>query len=429
MREAIGALNARFGCRIFVISLGDRKRSYDGGKVGTWAATLDELARELDIVIVVSSGNRVPRSGNRLEQGITEYPRYLLEDSNRFFEPAGALNVLTVGSLAHGEGVGADMSEYANVRPITREYEPSPFSRVGPGIGGSTKPDVVDVGGTLVFDGAVGRLRPGEELPSAGVLTLHHDYLTRLFTAGSGTSYAAPRVAFSAAQIFARFPSASANLVRALLVGSAEIPDPARERMALLGGDATRAVLGYGLVDLERAAYSDDARVVLYGEDELALDHFAVYRIPIPEPFQREKGERSIRVTLAYDPPVRHTRADYAGVGMSFRLVRGCAPELIFEHYRKRAKEEGRFPELASRFDCNLNPGARAREKGTVQCATATFKRSVEAYGDDYYLVVRCEAGWASAVDRQRFAVVVEISQKAQVQLYERIRQRIRVPV
>lgn len=35
MREAIGTLNARFGCRIFVISLGDRKRRYDGGKVGT----------------------------------------------------------------------------------------------------------------------------------------------------------------------------------------------------------------------------------------------------------------------------------------------------------------------------------------------------------------------------------------------------------
>ncbi|MGO8659129.1 hypothetical protein ACC771_26740, partial [Rhizobium ruizarguesonis] len=73
-----------YGCRIFVIALGDTKRPYDGGNVGTWAATLDELARELDVVIVVSSGNRSPRGGTRLEQAVTQYPAYLLEDANRF---------------------------------------------------------------------------------------------------------------------------------------------------------------------------------------------------------------------------------------------------------------------------------------------------------------------------------------------------------
>jgi hypothetical protein len=216
--------------------------------------------------------------------------------------------------------------------------------------------------------------------------------------------------------------------MRALIVGSAEIPQPAQERLQLLGADATRSICGHGLVDLERAAFSDDARVTLYAEDELALDHFAVYRIPIPEAFQAGNGERRIRVTLAFDPPVRHTRNDYAGVGMSFRLIRGCEPDLIFDHYRKRGQEDGPFPELASRYDCKLTPGPQAREKGTVQSATVTFKRGVEGYGDSYYLVVRCESGWAVHIDRQQFAVVVELLHKAEVQLYERVRQRVRVP-
>ncbi|UFX49437.1 S8 family peptidase (plasmid) [Bradyrhizobium sp. 41S5] len=427
MREAITTLNLRFGCRIFVVALADRRRVFDGGKVGTWAATLDELARELDVVIIVSSGNRSPRGGNRLEQAVTEYPRYLLEDANRFFEPAGALNVITVGALAHGEGLDPDRAEDVGVRPITLLHEPAPFSRIGPGPGGATKPDVVEIGGTLIFDPIVARLRGGEDVGSAGVLTLYHSYLDRLFTAGSGTSYAAPRVAFSAAQILTRFPHASANLVRALIVGSAEIPQPAQERLQLLGVDATRAICGHGLVDLERAAFSDDARVTLYAEDELALDHFAVYRIPIPEAFQAGNGERCIRVTLAFDPPVRHTRTDYAGVGMSFRLIRGCQPDLIFEHYRKREQDDGPFPELAGRYNCNLVPGPQAREKGTVQSATVTFKRGIEDYGDSYYLVVRCESGWATHVDRQQFAVVIELLQKAEVQLYERVRQRLRL--
>ncbi|WP_035698962.1 S8 family peptidase [Bradyrhizobium japonicum] len=427
MREAITTLNLRFGCRIFVVALADRRRVFDGGKVGTWAATLDELARELDVVIIVSSGNRSPRGGNRLEQAVTEYPRYLLEDANRFFEPAGALNVITVGALAHGEGLDPDRAEDVGVRPITLLHEPAPFSRIGPGPGGATKPDVVEIGGTLIFDPIVARLRGGEDVGSAGVLTLYHSYLDRLFTAGSGTSYAAPRVAFSAAQILTRFPQASANLVRALIVGSAEIPQPAQERLQLLGVDATRAICGHGLVDLERAAFSDDARVTLYAEDELALDHFAVYRIPIPEAFQAGNGERCIRVTLAFDPPVRHTRTDYAGVGMSFRLIRGCQPDLIFEHYRKREQDDGPFPELAGRYNCNLVPGPQAREKGTVQSATVTFKRGIEDYGDSYYLVVRCESGWATHVDRQQFAVVIELLQKDEVQLYERVRQRLRL--
>ena len=428
MREAVITLNQQFGCRIFVIALGDRKHTFAGGKVGPWAQTLDELARELDVVIVVSSGNRTPRSGTRIEQAVTQYPDYLLEAANRFCEQAGAMNVLTVGAIAQGPGLDGGLAQYAAVRPITRADEPSPFSRIGPGIGGATKPDLIDQGGTLLFDGGVARLRGGEEIGSAGVLSLHNTFLDRLFAAGSGTSFAAPLVAFKASQVLARFPGSSANLIRALMAGAAEVPQAARDRLQPFGDEAVRSVCGHGQVDLERAAFSDDARVVLYAEDELALDHFAVYQLPIPEIFRNEPGERQIQVTLAYDPPVRHTRVDYTGVGMSFRLIRGCQPDLIFEHYRKRdVAAEGKQPDMEKRFDCALKPGPQSREKATLQRACVAFKKSLEAYGDPYYLVVRCHAGWADYVARQRFAVVVEIAHKAEIQLYERLRQQVRL--
>jgi Subtilase family len=57
MQDAIRALHKR-GCRIINIALGDMHRiPYDGGRVSQWAATLDNLARELDVVIIVSAGN------------------------------------------------------------------------------------------------------------------------------------------------------------------------------------------------------------------------------------------------------------------------------------------------------------------------------------------------------------------------------------
>jgi subtilisin family serine protease len=428
MREAFTTLNSQYGCRLFVLALGDDKQIYAGGKVGPWAATLDELARELDSVIVVAAGNnRQIRSGDLIEEAVTQYPTYLLESANRLCEPAGAMNVLTVGALANGSGLGPEHSNELPVRPITRAMEPSPFTRVGPGIGGSCKPDLVDVGGTLVFDALVVRLRDGKEIPAAGVLTLHHMFVNRLFTAASGTSYAAPLVAHKAAGILARFPRASANLVRALLAGSAEVPREAESRLRSLGGEAIRSVCGQGQVNPDRAAYSEDNRVIFYAEDELPLDHFAVYQLPIPDLFQ-DGGRRHIRVTLAFDPPVRHTRADYAGVRMNFRLIRGCDPSLIFDHFRRRTQQEGRQPDLENRFNCALEPGPRERETGTLQSAVISFSRDTSIYGNNYYLVVRAEGGWASNFQtHQRFAVVVELAHEAQVQLYARLRARVRV--
>ena len=430
MREALTRLNEDFGCRIFVIALGDQKMIFEGGKVGPWAATLDELARELDVIIIVSAGNRNElRAGNRIEQAVTEYPNYLLEPNNRLCEPAGAMNVITVGSIAHGEGLAPRVTDNVGVRPITRAAEPSPFTRIGPGIGGAVKPDLVDVGGTLIYDPVVRRLRDGKDVPEAGVVSLHHRFVDRLFASGSGTSFAAPLVAFKASRVLALFPDASANLIRALLAGSATVPEESRAKLRLLGPEAERAICGHGQIDLERAAFSHDAQVVLYAEDELAIDHFAVYQIPIPEPFQSEAGRRTIRVSLAYDPPVRHSRRDYAGILMSFRLIRGCDPDLIFEHFRRRMPGEERFPELQNRFNCRLEPSSMLREKSTLQSATATFSRDITHYGDTYYLVIRCAGGWAADIGHQGFAVVVEIAHEAEIQLYERLRQRVRLQI
>jgi Subtilase family len=430
MREAITRLNVEFGCRIFVVALGDRKKIYDGGKVGPWAATLDELVAELDVVIIVSAGNRdAIRSGNRVEQAVTDYPDYLLEASNRLCEPAGAMNVVTVGAIAHGNGLAPGVADNVGVRPIAGIDEPSPFTRAGPGLRGAIKPDFVDVGGTLVYDPFVRSLRGGHDVVEAGVVTLHFQPVDQLFTTCSGTSFAAPLVAYKASQILAAFPTASGNLIRALLTTGASLPAAAQVRLGLLGVDAQRAICGHGQIDLERAAYSDDARVALYAQDELEVDHFAVYQVPIPEPFQTERGRRTVRVTLAYDPPVRHTRRDYAGNTMAFRLIRGCDPDLIFEHFRRRVvADEGPFPEMEPRYNCKLEPTSTVREKSSLQTATATFNRDITRYGDNYYLVVRCVGGWAAeSHPRQAFAVVVEIAHEAEVQLYERLRQRVRV--
>lgn len=427
MHQAINRLRQDHGCRIFVISLGDVRARNEPGRVGPWAATLDELARELDVLIFVSTGNRTPRSGMAVEQGITHYPGYLLEQANRLCEPAGAANIVTVGSLANGTGLGARHERDAHVRPITGMLEPSPFSRSGPGAGGIQKPDFVDVGGTMVFDAPSASLRSAPHIPEAGVITLNHEYLRQLITSGAGTSYATPLLANKAAALLRLFPDASANLIRALLVGAASVPEECEARLRAMDAADSMRIRGNGLVDVLRAAYSDDHRVVLYAEDWLAINHFAVYRVPIPPEFQ-SNGRRTIRVSLAFDPPVRRTRAEYIGTKMNFRLLRGCPSQEVFAHFRARAPDEGDPPNIAQRFRCDLKPGPNSRDGHTLQTAAQTFVQGTANYGDEYYLVVRCIGGWAEDQEiDQRFAVVAELEHQPAVQLYARIRQRVRV--
>ena len=433
MDTAIRSLHADQGCRLFVLSLGESNVNLPQGRVGPWAATLDALARELDILIVVSTGNRGrprPFMSHISEELVTVYPNYLLEPENRLVEPAGATNVMTVGAVAGGTGLDDRHAQDANVRPITQEWgEPSPFTRVGPGAGGARKPDVVDLGGTVVFDVPSIRLVGAPSLPAAGVITLNNNYTQQLLTAAGGTSFAAPLLIHKVAHLLRRMPNASANLLRALLVGAAHSPDAFEQRLKQMSVAERIRIGGNGVVDPIRAAYSDDHRVVLYAEDVLEMDQFAVYRLPIPPEFQTG-GDRTIRVSLAYDPPVRHTRNDYLGTKMDFHLLRGIDESEIFEHFRDRNKtSEGEAPNV-SKFKCNLQPGVNDRAGNTLQTASVTFKRETEKYGEVYYLVVRCLSHWAvEQTFNQRFAVVVELEHQAGIRIYNRIRERVQVRV
>ena len=284
MENVIRRLHADYGCRIFNVSLGDPKLVYNGGKPGAWAQTLDHLATQLDLLIVVSSGNQT-RLASLGPAVLDRYPAYLLEADSRIIDPATAANVLTIGSLAHSNGISDDDIDYVGVRSVCEINQPSPFTRSGPGIRGMIKPDLVDYGGTAVWDGPTNQLVNGSQKSSAGIWTFHHQPIDRLFRARSGTSFASPIVAHKAAILLEQYPAAPANFLRAMLALSAEIPRGALEVLAGLNDQAPLMICGNGVADVDDALQSDDSRVVFFRNDNLGLDRFAVYEVPIPEIF------------------------------------------------------------------------------------------------------------------------------------------------
>ena len=433
MDTAIRMLHGRC-CRIINISLGDRHRiPYDGGRVSSWAAVLDTLARELDVLIIVSAGNSA--GGERAPWGaqtelITQnYPGYLVSAANRIVDPATAAIALTVGSVAHANGLPTRHGDGAELRAIASTNTPSPITRSGPGANGAIKPDLVDYGGTCLYDGFGQRLVTGHHYASAGMLTLRPDYLAGLLTASTGTSMAAPRIAYKAGLILKAMPVASSNMIRALLALSAQAPAEAVACLAPVGPEAPTQCLGYGVPDPRRAINSEERRVVFVADaQELATDQFALYRVPLPNEFQTTRGERTIRVSLAFDPPVRHTRLEYLGVRLNFHLLRGMDPDAIFEHFRHRTRDEDPFEKLPGTAKCALFPARDARGTSTLQAATMTMKRNIEAYGDTYYLAVFAERRWAGEdITHQRFAVAVELQHEADINLYLPLQVRVRV--
>lgn len=437
IREAVTQMHEGYGCRVFNMSLGDPATIFTENSYPThWATILDELVREKNIVIVVSTGNHDPvADANDPDALVRNYPACLFDDTARLIDPAMAVNVLTVGSLAHNHasyGTERYPDDPAYI-PIAQVNQPSPFTRRGPGVEGAIKPDLCDYGGNLVYDGHQQRINRYDQ--GAGIVSAHHEFgQGRLFAFDVGSSYAAPRVAHQAARILGQYPQASANLVRALLVASADIPTEAKECLGFQSNEEKNRLLqlcGYGKADLDRALFSAPNCVTLFREETLEIDHFHLYEIPIPDEFKQLQGIRRISATLAFDPPVRRTRRDYIGNRMSFKLIRGKTADEIVANYHELSETGNQF--TAATTTNTLWPNYETRHSGTVQKGTLEVRsRRALDYDSPFHLVVWSEGRWAAQeYTTQNYAVVVtlEFEEQATVNLYEIMRTRVELPI
>ena len=426
-------------CRVINLSLGDdRLIASDGGRQFRIAARVDELAYELqdrNILFVISSGNRT-YVGLRAGDEIRLYPEYLLEPRARVIEPATSALALTVGGLAAGEE-----SVRVGHRAVAGRPEfPSPFTRTGPGVGGMLKPDVVELAGDAVLDAA------GDAVDddSVGVLTTNRAFgppQGRLLRQVRGTSFAAPAVAHLAARLFAAFPDATPNLIRALIADSAQVPE---ERPQGLDGQPWEEriwrIYGHGRPSLERAMYSAENDVLLVAESSIELDAYQLFEIPeLPTDFLARPGRRLLSVSLAFDPPSRQSRGDsYLGVTMQFRLFRNTTLDAIEGIFRDWSRApagpsetalESRLDDLPGSAKIDLRPGVNLRGKGTLQRGVLPIVRSNWSYdGGPLVLAVTSQRTWApEEVVSQRFAVVASLKHSdPAVRLHERLRLRLR---
>ncbi|OQY29535.1 MAG: hypothetical protein B6243_11245 [Anaerolineaceae bacterium 4572_5.2] len=447
LRNAVGdeiAVGTRYGNKIE-----DDKPVDDVGHgtkvsgIAMYGDIKQELAKKLKLVFVVSTGN----FGEYKHKGFPDsYPDYLLENAEdvKIIDPATSALSITVGSVTQPYGPLNRHQRDLFFSPADTHY-PSPFTRVGPGYQGMIKPEVVEEGGNVIEDGR-------GVIPDMGgkLITLNPDWLSegRLFSVDHGTSFSTPKVANYIARLFNKYPHASPNLIKALLLSSAQIPKDRPNPLSTIDFKASDKKLiellqiyGYGKPNFNRAAFSSGDWALLINEGQLTPNSIDVYYVYLPSEFIETKGKKTLSVTLVYDPPVNKNRIDYMGCAMEFHLFKNVEVSEVIESYGPIAgtsitetlNDEDTLPQPLKNKELKLHPGVILRKKGVHQKGIIEYPGPGKPGLDTnkpLVLVVVCQNRWIKAEDYlQDYAVVVAAEHSMNIDLLNRIKTRNQVRV
>lgn len=393
-------------CRVANVSLIEEKSELSGGMQAELSMVIDEMSSlHKDMLFVVATGNT---TGKPEKMGLP-YPDHLFADTPQhgILAPGTSSHAITVGSIRKPSG--------------QCEYLPSSITRVGPGIGGAVKPELVHVGGDV----------------NDAVIALNPSYRERWFATSAGTSLSAPIVSNYAARLLNLFPDASRNLITSLLLSSATLPANLPINISLKKQKNYAKALnvyGYGKPDLNRASHSDHSRVVLKHEGKIPIGHVEYFPIRIPKAFSQTRGRRTISVTLTFDPPCDPHNSSYMGTRMEFRLfanqsladVRGIYASSTNKGSQANSTnlDNGVAAMTPSPVELKMFPSAKLLKKTNHQ--KGVYERIQRTQIDSQFpliLAVECESMWdPPGITEQSFSVVVSIAHEALPDLYETVR-------
>lgn len=381
--------------------------------MSAWAAEIDFLSYRHDILVIVSSGN-IQSSGTPNVPGIREhlsygrnYPAYLREPASRIANPAQSLQALTVGSIGYGGYEDSDWRSFAKALG-----HPSSFSRTGPGIWQSIKPEVVEFGGDDLFSHSaphdVGTPKCGREMYPELVSSTMYPPGPAYDRDGVGTSFAAPKVARIAARLQEVLPDETCLLYRALIVQSARWPAWTLKMPIEKHADIVRWI-GYGIPDIDRATSNSEHRTTLVtsGDKQISAGGCHIYQVPISPELRRQRDEFDIliEVTLSYAAEPRRTRRNrrrYLSTWVDWKSSNKDEPLSVFRTRALRTEEESEPAGGSFRWTigARTNEGTVrevSRNNGTVQKDWTVVKSN--SLPEDFCIAIVGHHGWSSDPD------------------------------
>ena len=407
--------------------------------MSAWAAEIDKLSFDKDILIVQSAGNLRDSCPGPIRYGIVEhlkagrnYPDYLLTSSSRIPNPSQSLQALTVGSIAFDAFQGPDWKSFGG------KDQPSAFSTTGLGIWGTIKPEVVEYGGDFAYDtGSPPNLTTPREVCPDLVRSTYNSPGPEHARDDIGTSFAAPKIAHIASALEQLFPDQPCLLYRALITNAARWPMWAEDSPNKLN---VLQHIGFGIPTLERATTNSPYRVTLISTGELHVKagEAHIYRIPVPKEMRSQGGEYDIRidVTLSYAAKPRRTRRNprnylstwvdwrSSKIGESFKSFK----DRVLKDRVKSDDGEGEIPWLLrERDDWGGIQGVK-RTVGTLQKDWAVLKS--HELPIDFCIAVVGHRGWDKDPDAfAKYSLAVSFEAvNEDLEIYEKVRIALEIP-
>lgn len=389
VKEAIEFFFQNYGCRVFNLSLGDTDHVYSGGRQFAWAEILDQLVNDLDIVVIISAGNVIdPELDNftSREELMHNTQNRLFYPEHRLIDPATSAMGITVGSISRFNQPQAIQARGTRISVGETNYL-SAFTRIGKGINKAIKPEVVDYGGNFAIHQLVrGKARWLKNDSRLLEPTLNNT-LDKVFKGFCGTSFSAPHVTNYAARIERSLENqlgmkASSNLIRAMLINTAEHENTAKEwyensEDAFYSGknnpkqERRLRLAGFGKAN-DDILYSSENHVTVFAEDALELRSFHLYKIPVPKDFLSINTKKKISISLAYNPGTRISRKEYLTNNLWFEVFRKIDEDTLLKYKEKKEnsgdEEADKYLDsLPDEHKAKFLPGAESIKRGTLQ--------------------------------------------------------------
>lgn len=424
-------------CSIYNLSI-NSKSAFRTKHMSTWAATIDSIIHEKNILFIISAGNVLKDAIQYYIRNGENYPSYLMNPYSRLANPGQSSFALTVGSINHAE------FEDANWKSLGNNGDISAYSRVGTGIWGKIKPDVVEFGGGLIVSKNGNPLIRENEYTAAELIrsTLHGG--GAYSKDSTGTSFATPKVTHIVAQLKKLYPNENINLLRALVIQGARLPHQHFQN------PTTQSIkqFGYGLPSLERVTKNSERRISFYNTGSIKAEEGHIYLLKLPEKLfnQGDEYDILIEVTLAYTAKVRRTRQktkSYLSTWLDWATSKIDEPFNDFKEYVLKEIENTAtvYDEDARKLYEDYPWKIRERNNwGTVEEINrnnSTAQKDwaiIKSYQlpNELSFAVRAHKGWDRNMDEIPYALTVSIEVlNVNVPIYEAIRveNEIEIPV
>jgi len=291
--------------KIFNLSV-SQDEAYNGTHMSSLAGSIDKLMHEEDVLFVIASGNLDSDCEEARRLGVLQhiasgknFPEYLTDPLCRVANPGISFFALTVGSISEINYQDDDFESIAGYGKV------SPFSRSGPGLWGSIKPDLVEYGGDLVRGRYSNIIRRHEGTAVQTVNSTLHG-ATAVGRDAIGTSFSAPKVSYIVSRLQAEHPNESAQMYRALVIQSARLPEHCFQNPS----PNDFKYYGYGIPDIDRALNNSPQRITYIQYGTVLPKRADIYHLNIPDELKGEGKDYEIlvEVTLSFTSRTRLTR-------------------------------------------------------------------------------------------------------------------------